>query len=94
MDEFISLVREDHARLAKETFSSLLNSGDYADVTLVDQNNIRSNAHKLILGAASEFFRDIFASNPHPHPVIYLRTPNKGYGGPAQLHLRGQVCRR
>ena len=62
---------------AKDTFSSLLNSGDYADVTLVDQDNIRSNAHKLILGAASEFFRDIFASNIHPHPVIYFRIPNR-----------------
>ena len=62
---------------AKDTLSSLLNSGDYADVTLVDQDNIRSNAHKLILGAASKFFRDIFASNPHPHPVIYLRIPNR-----------------
>ena len=61
----------------KETFSSLLKSGDYADVTLVDQDNMRSNAHKVILGAASEFFRDIFASNPHPHPVIYLRIPNR-----------------
>ena len=31
----------------------------------------------MILGAASKFFRDIFASNPHPHPVIYLRIPNR-----------------
>ena len=77
MDEFIPLMREDHAMFAKDTFSSLLNSGDYADVTLVDQDNIRSNAHKLILGAASKFFRDIFASTPHPHPVIYLRIPNR-----------------
>ena len=77
MDEFIPLMREDHAMFAKDTFSSLLNSGDYADVTLVDQDNIRSNAHKLILGAASEFFRDIFASNIHPHPVIYFRIPNR-----------------
>ena len=46
MDEFNSLMREDHTRFAKETFSNLLNSGDYADVTLVDQDNIRSNAHK------------------------------------------------
>ena len=44
MDEFISLMREDHARFAKETFSNLLNSGDYADVAIVDQDNIRSSS--------------------------------------------------
>ena len=76
MEQFISLSREDHAMFTKQTFSSLLKSSDSADVTLVDQDNMRSNAHKVILGAASEFFRDIFASNPHPHPLIYLRIPN------------------
>ena len=76
MEQFISLRREDHVMFTKQTFSSLLKSGDSADVTLVDQDNIRSSAHKVILGAASEFFRDIFASNPHPHPLIYLRIPN------------------
>ena len=76
MKQIISLSREDHAMFTKQTFSSLLKSGDSADVTLVDQDNMRSNAHKVILGAASEFFRDIFASNPHPHPLIYLRIPH------------------
>ena len=77
MEQSISLSREDHAMFTKQTFSSLLKSGDSADVTLVDQDNMRSSAHKVVLGEASEFFRDIFASNPHPHPVIYLRIPNR-----------------
>ena len=76
MEQVISLSRKDHAMFTKQTITSLLKSGDSADVTLVDQDNMRSNAHKVILGAASEFFRDIFASNPHPHPLIYLRIPN------------------
>ena len=68
--------RDDHALFTKETFSSLLKSGDFADVTLVDEDNIQSTAHKVILAAGSKFFQKLFSSNPHPHPLVYLRIPN------------------
>ena len=76
MEEVLSLRRDKHAQFTKETFSSLLKSGDFADVTLVDEDNIQSTAHKVILSAGSGFFRELFSSNPHPHPLVYLRIPN------------------
>ena len=69
--------RDDHGLFAKETFSALLKSGDCADVTLVDEDNIQSTAHKVILSAGSDFFKKLFSSNPHPHPLVYLRIPNR-----------------
>ena len=76
MERVLSLSRDDHPLFAKETFSSLLKSRDFADVTLVDEDNIQSTAHKAILSAGSEFFQKLFSSNPHPHPLVYLRIPN------------------
>ena len=77
MEDVLSLRRDDHAIFAKETFSALLKSGDCADVTLVDEDNIQSTAHKVILSAGSDFFKNLFSSNPHPHPLVYLRIPNR-----------------
>ena len=77
MEDVLSLRRDDHALFAKETFSALLKSGDFADVTLVDEDNIQSIAHKVILSAGSDFFKNLFSSNPHPHPLVYLRIPNR-----------------
>ena len=77
MEDVLSLRRDDHALFAKETFSALLKSGDCADVTLVDEDNIQSIAHKVILSAGSDFFKKLFSSNPHPHPLVYLRIPNR-----------------
>ena len=76
MEEVLSLRRDNHTQFTKETFSSLLKSGDFADVTLVDEDNIQSTAHKVILSAGSGFFRELFSSNPHPHPLVYLKIPN------------------
>ena len=80
MDEFISLRRdEDHASFTKETFRSLLNTGDYADSTLVDGCNIRTNAHKVILGqqVSSSGATPTSNPNPQPHPMIYLMISNR-----------------
>ena len=35
-------------------------------------------ANQVILSACSPFFRRLLISNPHPHPLIYL----KGISGP------------
>ena len=47
--------------------------GDFCDVTLVGEGNLKIEAHKVILSASSSFFLGILKKNPHPHPLIYLR---------------------
>ena len=43
-----------------------------ADVTLVSDDKVALNAHKLVLSSCSSVLEDILLSNPNPHPTIYL----------------------
>ena len=47
--------------------------GDFCDITLVSEDNIKIEAHKVILAASSNLFRDILGHNSHPNPLIYMR---------------------
>ena len=47
--------------------------GEFCDVTLVSEDNTKIQAHKVILAASSNFFRDILRQNPHPNPLLYMR---------------------
>ena len=52
------------ARLQKET--------GLFDVTLVTNDQQQLSAHRLVLSACSDFFKTIFYSNTHSHPLLYL----------------------
>ena len=58
---------------AKNAFKDLTHTHDFVDVTLVSDDNQQFKAHKVILGSGSSFFREILGSNPHPHPLIFMR---------------------
>jgi len=51
---------------------------EFFDVTLACEDNFQVQAHKVILGACSPFFRSILKKNPHPSPLIYLRGVKYG----------------
>ena len=42
-------------------FKSLLQSSEFSDVTLVAKDNTRLEAHKVILGSGSRFFKEILS---------------------------------
>jgi len=52
-------------------FRELKDNEDFFDVTIACEDE-QINAHKVILGACSPFFRDILRRNPHQHPLLYL----------------------
>ena len=54
------------------SFNTLQGSDLFTDVTLVSDDNKKVQAHKLILSAGSEFFRDILSDKSHPHPMLCL----------------------
>ena len=59
-----------------QTFSSMLSSGEFTDVTLAcDDDQIQ--AHKIILTAASPLFQNIFRRNPHSNPLLYFHGVSK-----------------
>ena len=62
---------------ALTSLKALFNTNDFADVTLVTDDDNQFQAHKVILGFGSAFFRNILKKNQHPFPLIYLKNISK-----------------
>ena len=74
MLEKLSLKWNDFFANVSKSFS-LLREEDYLhDVTLVTDDNNQISAHKIVLSACSEYFKDVFRNNTkHSHPIICLQ---------------------
>merc|ERR1719418_317870 len=66
----------DFQQNVSKTFSQLRQQSDLFDVTLVSSDHKQVSAHRLVLSACSEFFKNIFCSNTHSHPLLYLDKVN------------------
>ena len=55
-----------------KSFSQLRQQTGLFDVTLVSSNQRQVSAHKVVLSACSDFFKNIFHRNTHSHPLLYL----------------------
>ena len=53
-------------------FRELRDDKNFFDVTLACEDE-QIQAHKVILSACSQFFRNILRRNPHQHPLLYLK---------------------
>jgi len=74
--ENFSLRWNDFEENISSGLKDLRNSNHFFDVTLLSETG-QVGAHKLILSACSSFFRQILVSNPHQHPLIYLKGVSK-----------------
>ena len=54
------------------SFSKLRQESGLFDITLVSSDHQQVSAHRLVLSASSEFFKNIFYNNTHTHPLLYL----------------------
>ena len=73
MDEKFCLKWNDFDSNVSKSFGLLRNEGYLHDVTLVGDDNKQVSAHKLVLSASSEYFKNIFKNNnKHAHPLICL----------------------
>ena len=71
MEKF-SLKWNDFTNNASKAFSSLRNEDYLHNVTLVSNDNQQVSAHKLVLSACSEYFRNIFKNNPTNYPFLCM----------------------
>merc|ERR1712204_30981 len=55
------------------TLDELYQSKNFADVTLVSDDQIHTKAHKSILSASSPVLKNLLITNPNSHPILYLR---------------------
>ena len=60
-----------HANVSK-SFKALRSADDFYDVTLVSDDQKQVSAHKIVLSASSEYFKNVLRSNKHPHPMLCL----------------------
>ena len=74
--ETFNLSWNDFDTCTRKTFQNLISDQDFTDVTLACVDNKQLKAHKVILSACSPFFKSLFLSNPHQHPIIYLKGVN------------------
>ena len=60
----------------QSTFSNSLEllrrENAFHDVTLVSDDEVHLNAHKVVLSAASSFFKRLLKRHPHQSPLLYL----------------------
>ena len=76
VDMKLGLSRGNFYLYTAKTLQSMFEEDAFTDVTIVCEDNKQIKAHKVILSSCSQFFRDIFHQNPHPHPLVYLRLPH------------------
>ena len=76
MDEEKGLSWSNFAQHTQNLLNNLYNSGKYTDVTLICDDQTQFRAHKLVLGACSTFFENIFSSESDLN-CIYLRGIGK-----------------
>jgi hypothetical protein len=72
-NEVFSLKWNFFQNVGKEMFQNIQTDQTFSDVTLVCDGNQQIKAHKVILSACSQFFKDILLANPHPHPLLFLK---------------------
>jgi len=68
----------DFEKNVSKSFSQLRQQTGLFDVTLVSRDQKQVSAHRLVLSACSEFFKTIFHSNTHSHPLLYLDGVDHG----------------
>ena len=72
MSEKFCLKWNDFNANVSKSFGLFRNAKYLHDVTLVSDDHKKVEAHKLVLSACSEFFKDIFENNHHSHPLLCL----------------------
>ena len=78
MSEKFCLKWNDFNSNVSQSFGKLRNEDYLHDVTLVSDDHHQISAHKLVLSASSEYFKNIFknSNKPNSHPLVCLNEIN------------------
>ena len=73
MSEKLCLQWNDFNSNVNKAFGNLREDNDFSDVTLASEDGRQVEAHKVLLAAASPFFKEMLLKKKHSHPLIYMR---------------------
>ena len=74
--EQLSIKWNDFQSSVSKSFSSLRKEEDFFDVTLVSGDEQHISAHKVVLSASSNFFKNLLKKANHSNPMIVLSEIN------------------
>ena len=77
MNGHVSLTSEAHNTQFVQTFGDLFRNKILTDVTLLCEDRFKIEAHKVVLCAGSNFFREFFTNNTRDNLVLYMREIRK-----------------
>ena len=77
MSEKFSLKWNDFGTNVSKSFGKLRTEDYLKDVTLVGDDHTQLSAHKLVLSACSEYFKEIFTRNKHANTLLCLEGFSK-----------------
>ena len=72
MIEKFNLKWNDFEQTSLRTFASLRHDKNLVDITLVANDQVRIQAHKIVLSSCSPFFSNLVVSMPTNNPFLYL----------------------
>ena len=64
---------DNHTSEWLKTFNEHFNQNNFTDVTLITDDHVKIEAHKLVLCSGSKMFEKFLMDNPHSHPMMYLK---------------------
>ena len=77
--EKFSLKWNDFEKNVVSSYKDLRREPDFSDVTLVSEEDMYIEAHRIILTSCSPFFSNLLRKNKHSHPMIYMRGLKSKY---------------
>ena len=73
MNGHVSLTSDAHNTHLVQTFGDLFRKKILTDVTLLCEDRVKIEAHKVVLCAGSNFFREFFTHNTNHNLILYMR---------------------
>ena len=72
VDEKYTLAWTEFQSTFSNSLDQLRRENAFHDLTLVSDDEVHMNAHKVVLSAASSFFKRLLKRHPHQSPLLYL----------------------
>ena len=72
MDQEVCVTWKEYQKKGGSIFEKLLETSEFADITLVSEDGQHFKCHKVLLGFFCPFFMELLKRSDHPHPLVHM----------------------
>ena len=72
MDQEVCVTWKEYQKKGDSIFEKLLETSEFADITLVSEDGQQFKGHKVLLGFFCPFFMELLKKSDHPHPLVHM----------------------